>query len=339
MDFKGRMKHKILWIGFGNFAKKLKLAIDARTQADIIYFHPDQKKSLERFKDKACWDLYDGLSDTKVSAVFITTPHDSHAFYLAHCLLAHKNVFIEKPITASYSEAEQLLDLLKKNKKVLMVGHNKRRESAIRKAKELISTKTIGDVISIYANDSKGIAYQMDQTNWRFQKSRHREGPLITVGIHLIEAIHYLLGPIDSVSCVLKNISSKSEVPDSNATMLNLKRGTTAFIEANYNMPSVDVFNIYGTEGVINIIGEKLWLRKGRDINRVPTSTAPVNLAPVDTVAEEINEFFNALEGKRKNVETSYREALNALAVIEACWQSSEQKRIVEMTELKQYIT
>jgi len=331
------MKHKILWIGFGNFAKKIKVAVDARAETDVIYFHPSKEKALERFGEKACWNLDKVLSNAELSSVFITSPNDSHAFYLERCLLAHKHIFIEKPIAGYYSESNQLLDLFKQNNQVLMVGHNKRREVAIRTAKELIETRTIGDVISVYANDSKGIAYQMTQTNWRFQPSRHREGPLITVGIHLIEAVHYLVGRVDSVSSVLKNISGLSAVPDSNATMLHLERGVTAFIEANYNMPSVDVLNIYGTNGIINISDGQMWLRQGRDLNRVPAPSLPVELKPIDTVAEEINEFFNAVESDRNDVETGYKEGLQALAVIEACWRSSEQKRIVEMKEFEQY--
>ncbi|MBI2062834.1 MAG: Gfo/Idh/MocA family oxidoreductase [Candidatus Yanofskybacteria bacterium] len=330
------MKYKILWIGFGNFAQKIGLVVLAKPGVEIYYFYPDKNKAIERFGIWACWDLNEALADPDIDIVFITTPDDSHTVYLEQCLKAGKHIFVEKPITGYYHEALPLRTLMQKGK-VFMVGHNKRREATIRMAKELISNGLIGEVVSIYANDSKGIAYQMNQSNWRFQKARHREGPLITVGIHLIEAVHYLTGKVDSVSSVLKNISKLSEVPDSNATMLCLEKGATALIEANYNMPSVDVFNIYGTDGVINIADDKMWLRKGRDVNRIPSPSLRVDLKPIDTIAEEINEFFDVIEGKKENVETGYQEALNALAVIEACWQSSQQKKIVEMSEFKQY--
>ncbi|MBI2670110.1 MAG: Gfo/Idh/MocA family oxidoreductase [Candidatus Yanofskybacteria bacterium] len=331
------MKHKILWIGYGNFAQKIgRIVIDWSEKVEISFFYPDKVEAIKHFGSEASWDLSEALADPDTDIVFITTPNDSHAFYLEHCLRAKKHVFVEKPIAGYYHEALPLKALLQKDK-VFMVGHNKRREAPIRKAKELISDGVIGEVVSIYANDSKGIAYQMDQSNWRFQKTRHREGPLITVGIHLIEAIHYLAGRVDSVSSVLKNISRLSAVPDSNATMLCLEKDATAFIEANYNMPSVDVFNIYGTDGIINILGDQMWLRNGRDINKVSSPELEIDLNPIDTIAEEINEFFDVIEGKKKNVETGYQEALNALAVIEACWQSSQQKRIVAMSEFKKY--
>lgn len=325
------MKHGILWIGFGNFAKRLEPGIRLRSDTKILlYFHPDQTKAIQRFGVKAEWDLDKALNNSEINAVFITTPNDKHAEYIKAALQYEKHVFVEKPITADLTDALKLLPQLRNNKNVFVVGHNMRRKRAIRRMKTILASGVVGKVVSVYGNASKGIAFDLSPTNWRFSQTRHREGPLIAVGIHLIDVFHYLFGAIHSASAIIKNISGKTDAPDSNAVLLNLECGATAFLEANYNTPSEDILNIYGTDGSIYLHRDSLHYRLGRDKNRIPSGLVPVAFGDVDTVAEEVDEFFAAIEG-RARVETGYQEALNALTVIEACFQSHQSRRQIEI--------
>lgn len=325
------MKHGILWIGFGNFAKRLAPKMPLHDDIKILlYFHPDQTKAVQRFGVKAEWDLDRALNNSEINAVFITTPNDKHAEYIKAALQYGKHVFVEKPLTAGLTDALKLLPQLRNNKNVFMVGHNMRRKRAIRRMKTILASGVIGKVVSVYGNTSKGIAFDLSPINWRFSQSRHREGPLITVGIHLIDVFHYLFGAIHSVSAIIKNISGKTDAPDSNAVLLNLECGATAFLEANYNTPSEDILNIYGTDGSIYLHRGGLYYRLGRDKNKIPSELIPIALDNINTLAEEIDEFFAAIEG-RARVETGYQEALNALAVVEACFQSHQSRRQIEI--------
>lgn len=329
--------HGVLWIGFGNFAKRLYPYVDQRTDKDrVLFFYPDKKEAVKRFGDWACWDLEKSLADSRITTVFITTPNDRHTEFIRSALKAGKHIFVEKPITALYQEAVELLPLMRNTKTVIAVGHNRRREAAIRKAKELIEQGKIGQIVNIYINNSKGIAFEM-RSKWRSDKKRHREGPLVSVGIHLVEVLHYLVGPVESVSAVIKNISGKTEAPDANAVLLNFRNGASAFLEANYCTPSEDVLKIYGTEGAIYINQGRLFLRIGRDRDRIPTHAFAMALPSVETLEEEVDEFFEVIVGRKKKFETGYGEAVNALAVIEACYQSSEHQKVVTMKNFPEY--
>ena len=328
-DFK--MKHGILWIGFGSFAKRLEPHVLVNSGAEVLrYLYPNKDESIRRFGPKACWDLEKSISDPEVTIVFITTPNDQHTEYLKAALKHGKHIFVEKPITARLSDTLELLPKLRENKNILMVGHNMRRKRSIRRVKTIVSSEVIGQVVNIYANLSKGITFDISSDDWRFSRTRHREGPLITVGVHLIDVLHYLFGPVNSVSAVIKNISGKTEAPDSNAVLLNFESGTTAFLEANYNTPSEDFLYIFGTKGSIYLNRENLYYRLGRDKNRVPSELTPVTLGRVDTLAEEMQEFFTAIE-EVSRVETGYQEALNALTVVEACYRSHQSQKWIEI--------
>lgn len=305
----------------------------------MSFFYPKREESLKRFGDKAVWDLSAAVANPMVTAVFITTPNDSHTFFIKKALENKKHIFVEKPITSKLREALELEKLVKNSSVKFMVGHNMRRQSAIRKIKEIIDSGKIGKVVNIYANFSKGIAQSMDAKSWRAQLSRHREGPLITVGIHLIDVFHYLLGPVDSVSATIKNITGKTKVPDSNAVLFNFKNGATAFMETDYNIPSENILHIYGTEGTIYLEGGRLSIRIGRDKNMIPSPKKSIKLKKDNDFKEEIDEFFEAIDGKA-NIETGYIEALNAMIVVESCYRSAKSKRIVSIKNVsKKYFS
>ena len=87
-----------------------------------------KKVSLE-YKTRAFRSLKDILK--VVDAVSIVTPTSTHKAVAEMCLKKGKHVFIEKPITKTISEAEELLRLSKKYKKIIQVGHIERFNSAL----------------------------------------------------------------------------------------------------------------------------------------------------------------------------------------------------------------
>ena len=65
----------------------------------------------------------DLLKDSDITSVAIATPAKSHYHIVKECLIAKKNVFVEKPLCLNYSDGKKLVTLAKKNKLKLMVGH------------------------------------------------------------------------------------------------------------------------------------------------------------------------------------------------------------------------
>ena len=295
--------------------------------------YPDKAEAQKRFGAKASWEIKTAITNPSVMAVFITTPNDQHAKYIKYALENRKHVFVEKPITARLNEALSIGPLVLGSKKKFMVGHNMRRKIAIRKIKEFIDSGKIGRVVNIYANYSKRISQSIDPSAWRYQKKRHREGPLLTVGVHLIDIFHYLLGPVESVSGVIGNISRQTTAPDSNAVLLKFKNSATAFLEANYNILSESVLNVYGTKGTLYLDGDKLRYSSSSNQNGSISKIKKIPLVVNDDFEEEIDEFFSAIDGKGR-VETGYQEALNALAVIEACFQSNIKHRSIKIKNI-----
>ncbi|MDO8467183.1 MAG: Gfo/Idh/MocA family oxidoreductase [bacterium] len=314
------MKNKVYLAGLGNFGKKIGEYLE-KMGKNVCVLPKDLAAQTE------------ALKDPEVEALFVVTPNDRHYELLDKALKGGRHhIFVEKPITSSWGDALQLRDLAKANRNILMVGHNQRREAVFRKAKEILDSGRIGKVVSAYFNYSHGAAFNISPDNWRAQIKRHREGPLITLGSHSIDTLHYLLGPVKLVTAFIQNLTGKIEAPDANAVTMLMENGATVFLQADYNIPSEKICLIHGTEGVIGINRDKIHLRIGRDVDRKPSEYEEIPVAHVDTIEEELEEFFAAIEG-RATVETGFSEAFNVMAVIDSCFHSDRHRPLLSVAD------
>ncbi|HEX2786859.1 MAG TPA: Gfo/Idh/MocA family oxidoreductase [Ignavibacteria bacterium] len=97
-------------------------------------------------------DLKKVLNNPDINAVIIATPAETHYEIGKQCLEQGKNVLIEKPITLHSNEAQELIDIAKKQNLKLMVGHVLLYHPAILKIKEMIDSGKIGKLQYIYSN-------------------------------------------------------------------------------------------------------------------------------------------------------------------------------------------
>lgn len=86
----------------------------------------------------------DIINDTEIDAVVIATPVFTHFELAKRALLKGKHVLIEKPMTSTVAEADELIELAAKRGLILMADHTFLYTGAVQKMKQLIEDKTIG---------------------------------------------------------------------------------------------------------------------------------------------------------------------------------------------------
>lgn len=87
--------------------------------------------------------------DATIDGVIVVTPPETHYKICKELLINGKHVLVEKPLTLNPKDAKELIDLAKKNKKILMVDHIFKYNSAITKLREIIVKKTLGDIFYV----------------------------------------------------------------------------------------------------------------------------------------------------------------------------------------------
>lgn len=138
-------------IGAGYWGKNLVRVYYSVPGAALKYVCDSDEKKLGYVKSfypsvAVTTNLADVLNDPEVRAVVIATPTGSHYVLAKAALSSGKHVLVEKPMTKTAAEAEDLVRLAKEKKLVLMVDHTFVYTGAVRKMKELISSGELGDV-------------------------------------------------------------------------------------------------------------------------------------------------------------------------------------------------
>lgn len=89
------------------------------------------------------------FDDDEIQSVIIATPVSSHFEIAKKALESGKDVFVEKPLTSSYSQAKELVSLAEKNSRIIMVGHTFLYSPPILKIKEIIQSGELGEIYFI----------------------------------------------------------------------------------------------------------------------------------------------------------------------------------------------
>jgi UDP-2-acetamido-3-amino-2,3-dideoxy-glucuronate N-acetyltransferase len=256
------------------------------------------------------------LKHPAVKAVVIATPAATHYNLIKEALLAGKDVFVEKPLALTVNEGEELVELAKKKKAILMVGHILQYHPAIKKIKELISSGAIGKVQYIYSN------------RLNIGKLRTEENILWSFAPHDISIILSLLGeePV-KVSAFGGSYLNKG-VCDATLTTLDFLNEVKAHVFVSWLHPYKEQkLIIVGSKAMAvfdDVSKEKLFLyphkiewRNGK----IPIAQkADYQVIPIESgepLKLELEHFINCIK-TRKAPDTDGAEGIRVLRVLEA---------------------
>jgi predicted dehydrogenase len=115
----------------------------------ICDFSDSRLEMAHRFypQAKQVKETQEFFKNSQIDAVAIATPVSTHYNLAKRALLADKHVWLEKPLTETVEQAEELIELAEKKKKVLFVDHTFVYTGAVRKMKELIEKGELGDIV------------------------------------------------------------------------------------------------------------------------------------------------------------------------------------------------
>ena len=124
----------------------------------------------------------DILGDDQIQGIALATPAESHANLAIQAMRAGKDVFVEKPMALSTSDAEAMKKVALETDRILMVGHLLEYHPAVLRLKEMIASGELGKINYIYSN------------RLNFGKVRTEENALWSFAPHDVAVILRLLG-------------------------------------------------------------------------------------------------------------------------------------------------
>ncbi len=141
---------KVGVVGFGYWGPKLARNFSEIPEADLAWVVDRDEARLTKAQGQypglRVGTDYDQMLASDVEAVVVATPIRTHYALAKAALLAGKHVLVEKPLTASSAEAEELIRLAEARGLTLMVGHTFIYNNAVRLLREVVAGGEIGDV-------------------------------------------------------------------------------------------------------------------------------------------------------------------------------------------------
>ena len=166
-----------------------------RIGSNIVAVHDPQNNRAEEFGEKHKCEVEDSVeslvSRDDIDGVVIAVPNDRHSELAIAALNAGKHVLLEKPMAMSLQQCDEILSARDASGNVLQMGFVCRYSPAALKAKELIDSGVIGEVLHVQATllRQRGIP---GLGGWFTTKARSGGGCLIDIGVHLIDLTMHL---------------------------------------------------------------------------------------------------------------------------------------------------
>jgi predicted dehydrogenase len=260
-------------------------------------------------------DSYEAvLADPDIDAVILTTPHSLHAAHIEQAAAAGKHVFVEKPMTLTAASGRAAAAACARAGVVLAVGHNRRFAPAAVELKRMIETGEIGTLLHLEANFSAPGALSYTPDRWRASRVESPGGGLAGLGIHMIDLLCWLAGPVVRLSAQSKRLATPVDMDDTTSAIMEFTSGATGYLGTVFVSPMTTFLNVYGTDA--NAFAEI----DGNEV-RVHAAGAAARenreLETIDTLRAELEAFAaSCVDGAELWIDPE--EAAHAVAVMEA---------------------
>jgi predicted dehydrogenase len=248
-------------VGLGRWGRNL---VNSTAESSALRFttaNSRTRQTAESFcREKSLlWaaDLDAILNDPAIDAVVFATPHSQHPEQVRRAAAAGKHIFVEKPFALSLAEADEMLDAVAKAGIVLAVGFNRRFSPSMTRLRNAVRGGQLGTISTISAEQTALHGLTMTEAAWRAQPAESPGGAMTPIGVHLVDGMIDLLGPIDHVYAKV-NRHAASHADDTTDVLLTFKSGASGHIFCSTAATPHYRMAVYGTGGFAEISGHQM---------------------------------------------------------------------------------
>ncbi|NJO24056.1 MAG: Gfo/Idh/MocA family oxidoreductase [Sphingomonadales bacterium] len=325
---------RVAVLGMGWWSDVLSDAIKRSKELEIVacYTRSEDKRRAfaEKYGCRAAASYEEILSDRSIAGIINTTPNSVHLETTRQAADAGKHVFLDKPIANTVREGREIAEVCKKAGVALALGYQRRRETHFRWIKSEIDAGRFGKLVQAECNISRDRLGQFDLSSWRYTAAGMPGGVMLQIGIHYVDVLEFLMGPIKSVSARLAQLVLPGDNPDVANMILQHENNALSNLTASYASASeFYMMNIYGKEAsaYYDLFSGLRHLKRGEKSTRV------IATEKNDTIREELEEFARCARSGGQPETDGFWAARN-LAVIKAGAKSAREGRVVEVVEI-----
>lgn len=341
---------KVGVIGIGSISDMHIQAYQKNDQVELVAFCDLHEERLaEKGKQYGVEKLYNNhqalLADQEIDAVSICTWNDSHAEIAIAALEAGKHVLVEKPVSMTVEEAERIEEAVKKSNKILQVGFVRRHADNVKVLKQFIDTDEFGEIY--YAKASYLRRYG-NPGGWFSDITKSGGGPLIDLGVHVIDLSWYLMGRPRPVSVSgnsyhklgnrsnIENLSAyqaadydptHNDVEDLTNALIRFENGASLYVDVSFTLHAKKdetAVKLFGEKGGAEIEPElAIILEKNNTILNVDPQIDHLGFDFVKSFDNEINHFVDCCKTGEESI-APIADGVEVMKMLNAIYESAK---------------
>ena len=239
---------------------------------------------------------YDSLLSSDIDAVVIATPTITHYEIALKFLEIGKDVFIEKPMTISTKEANELVKVAEGNQSILMVGHILLYQPAIDFIKSYIDQGYLGKI------------YHLHQERLKLGRVRTVENVVWSLGIHDIAVLLYLVGSSPNKVEFAGHCGVQKQIEDDAYVHMMFDEGVMAHLHSSWIWPeNKRSLKIIGEKGMLvyNEIEQTVVLHKksiGSDLENIDEGEEQLFEGSDQPLRLEMEHFIQCIKSREQPI-------------------------------------
>jgi predicted dehydrogenase len=247
-------------VGLGWWGKTL---VESAENSDAIRFvagatrtvTPEVEAFAKKYGFRLLPDYGAVLADPNIDAVVLATPHSMHGAQVVAAAAAGKHVYCEKPFTLTKREAEEAVASVTKAKVALAVGYNRRLHPEMTKLRDMIRAGELGTILHVEATMTFPNVLFINPKHWRADKAETPLGGLLPMGVHAVDGMIDLCGPIDHVFAQSFRRAAPIDADDTTSILFRMKEGMSGYLGTMTTTGPGFSFQVFGSKGWLRLEG------------------------------------------------------------------------------------
>ena len=281
----------------------------------------------------------------EIDAVSVCTWNSAHAECTIAALNAGKHVICEKPMAMNTAQAQAMREAAERNNKLLMIGFVRRHGNDCDVIRENVDAGTFGD---LYYAKATYLRRNGNPGGWFGDKSRSGGGPLIDLGVHVIDLVRFIFGnpkPVSVYGVTFQKLFNRPnviggkgyqscstgvqdicDVEDLASAIIRFDNGAVLNVEAAFSL------NIKHDEGNIELFGTKAGAKLSPNVeiftelnNRMVNITfdQPTALNFDGLFQKEIDNYVDAILGRAECLAPA-ADGVEMMKILDAVYESAK---------------
>ena len=277
-------------------------------------------------------DYRELLQRERPDGVIIATPNAQHVPVGLECVERRIPMLVEKPVADTVAASRQLVDAAEGAGVALLVGHHRRYNPLIEKAREMVQGGAIGRLAAVAALWLLQKPPEYFEVAWRRSAGG---GPLLINTIHDIDDLRYICGEIAEVRALGASAVRGFAVEDSAAIALRFENGAVGTVTVSDAVPAPwswelasgenpaypqqpeNCYFFAGTEGSLALPTMELWRYRAQAGWYAPLARERIEAERADPQVRQLQHFCRVIRGEEAP-RVSGADATRTLAVVEA---------------------